>query len=73
MAVTDVITITFVDVKFPSFFYVFLDMLGFRLDFGWIWKKKRRLFKVEILKSNFQRSINVRFSMLYQRQVFNIG
>ena len=47
------------------------------LDFGWILvgfgKKNRRLFKVEILKSNFQRSINVRFSMLYQRQVFNVG
>ena len=47
------------------------------LDFGWILvgfgKKNRSLFKVENLKSNFQRSINVRFSMLYQRQLFNVG
>ena len=34
MAVTDVITIIFVDVKFSLFFYVFLDMVGFRLDLG---------------------------------------
>ena len=32
------------------------------LDFGWICKIPRRLFKVEILTSDFQRSINVRFS-----------
>ena len=47
------------------------------LDFGWILvgfaKTPRRLFKVEILTSDFQRCINVRFSMLDQRLVFNVG
>ena len=47
------------------------------LDFGWILvgfaKTPRGLFKVEILTSDFQRCINVRFSMLDQRLVFNVG
>ena len=47
------------------------------LDFGWILvgfaKTPRRLFKVEILTSDFQRCINVWFSTLDQRQVFNVG
>ena len=55
------------------------------LDFGWILvgfaKTPRRLFKVEILTSNFnvvstsgfERWINVWFSTLDQRQVFNVG
>ena len=46
------------------------------LDFGWILvgfaKTPRRLFKVEILTSDFQRCINVRVSTLDQRLVFNV-
>ena len=47
------------------------------LDFGWILvgfaKTPRRLFKVEILTSDFQRCINIRFSTLDQRLDFNVG
>ena len=47
------------------------------LDFGWILiglaKTPQRLFKVEILTSDFQRCINVRVSALDQRLVFNVG
>ena len=47
------------------------------LDFGWILvgfaKTPLRLFKVEILTTDFQRCINVRFSMLDQRLVINAG
>ena len=51
--------------------------VGFWLNFGWILvgfaKTPRPLFKVEILTSDFQRCINVWFSTLDQRLVFNVG